>query len=212
LAFDALSRFGDVYGLEPDPLLVDSCPQWRNRIEMTKFGRDYSSPRKYDLVLMLDVLEHIKDDRGAIAGIWNLLNPGGQLVLTVPALKSLWTVHDEINLHFRRYSGRCLRQVLIDQGFEVLRIDYCFTWSLGLMYVRKLLLGEKLRPNRDYSVRVPPEPINALFFGLSRVEQWLMHRRVRLPIGSSLLAVVRKPAGADEVDLTASEIRAPKRN
>jgi len=193
LAFDALSHFGDVYGIEPDPLLVDSCPRWRDRIEMTKFGREYNSPRKYDLVLLLDVLEHIEDDHGAIADIWNLLNPGGQLVLTVPALMSLWSVHDEVNLHYRRYSGQRLRKVLTEQGFEIVVMNYCFTWPLGLMYLRKLLLGRKPRPNQDYSVRIPPWPINALFFGLSRFEQWLMHRGVRLPIGSSLLAVARRP-------------------
>jgi hypothetical protein len=111
----------------------------------------------------------------------------------VPALMSLWSVHDEVNLYYRRYSGQRLRQVLTEQGFEIVAVSYCFTWPLGLMYLRKLLLGTKPRPNQDYSVRIPPRPINAMFFGLSCFEQWLMHRRVRLPIGSSLLAVARRP-------------------
>ena len=60
MSFDDLSRYGEVYGLEPPTLVV--CPQWRARIELTGFGADYAS-RQYDLVLMLDVLEHVEASR-----------------------------------------------------------------------------------------------------------------------------------------------------
>jgi SAM-dependent methyltransferase len=194
LAFDELSRFGEVYGVEPDPHLVDSCPNWRERVELARFDRSYRPPRKYDLILMLDVLEHIEDDRDALAHVWELLNPGGHLVLTVPALQSLWSVHDEVNLHYRRYDRAALRQRFAQQGFEIDAIRYFFTWPLGLMYLRRFLLGTKPRPDQDYSVRVPPAPVNGLFFGLSSIEQSLMRLGLRLPVGSSLLAVVRRPA------------------
>jgi SAM-dependent methyltransferase len=193
VSFDDLSQYGAVYGLEPDPTLVDVCPQWRECIELTGFGPDYAPSRQYDLVLMLDVLEHIEDDAAALGSLQRLLKPGGRAILTVPALQSLWSVHDVINRHYRRYDKTGLQGLLEDSGFVVHDLQYFFIWPLGLMYLRKLLLGTKQRPGKSYTVTVPAAPVNRLFAGLSRTEQRLMQRGVRWPLGSSLLAVVARP-------------------
>lgn len=193
VSFDDLSRYGEVYGLEPNPTLVDACPQWRERIELSGFGPDYSPSRQYDLVLMLDVLEHIEDDAAALGSLQQLLKPGGQAILTVPALQSLWSVHDVINLHYRRYSKGGLQHLIEDSGFAVRDLRYFFIWPLGLMYLRKLILGTRQRPGKSYTVRVPSAPLNTLFASLSRAEQRLMRFGVRWPLGSSLLAVVKRP-------------------
>jgi SAM-dependent methyltransferase len=192
VSFDDLSQYGEVYGLEPDPTLVDACPQWRERIELTGFGPDYSPARQYDLVLMLDVLEHIEDDTVALGSLWHLLKPGGRAILTVPALRTLWSVHDVINHHYRRYDKTGLQRLLEASGFAVRNLQYFFTWPLGLMYLRKLLLGTRQRPGKSYTVTVPSAPVNSLFAGLSRIEQRLMQLGVHWPLGSSLLAVVER--------------------
>jgi SAM-dependent methyltransferase len=185
VAFDDFSRFGEVYGLEPDPLLLDTVPRWRSHIEPVAFDRDYRSTRTHNVVLMLDVLEHIEDDTGAAKALARLVKPGGHVLLTVPALPSLWSVHDEANHHYRRYRASGLRRVLVDAGLEVVEVRYLFFWSLGLLYLRRWLGGRK----RDhYQVQVPPAPVNYLFLGLTRLEQFL-----RAPLGSSLLAIARRP-------------------
>ena len=180
---------------EPDPTLVDSCPQWRQCIEMTGFGPDYSASRQYDLVLMLDVLEHIEDELGALGSLRRLLKPGGHAILTVPALQSLWSVHDVVNQHYRRYDKMGLQRLIEDSGLAVLELRYFFIWPLGLMYLRKLLVGTKQRARKSYTVIVPPAPVNRLFAGISRTEQRLMRLGVHWPLGSSLLAVVERPHG-----------------
>jgi len=197
VSFDDLSRYGTVYGLEPDPILVDACPQWRARIELAGFGPDYAPLRLYDLVLMLDVLEHLEDDAVALQSLRHLLKPGAYAIITVPALQSLWSVHDVINRHYRRYTKRGLKLLLEDSGFTVRDLRYFFFWPLGLIYLRKLLLGTEQRPGKLYTVSVPAAPVNRLFAGLSRLEQRLMRLRVRWPLGSSLLAVVEKPCERD---------------
>lgn len=197
VSFDDLSRYGEVYGSEPDPILVDSCPQWRQSIEMTGFGPDYSASRQYDLVLMLDVLEHIEDEPGALGNLRRLLKPGGHAILTVPALQSLWSVHDEINQHYRRYDKMGLRRLIEESGFAVCQLRYFFIWPLGLLYLRKLLLGTKQSVRKSYTVTVPPTPVNRLFTSLSRTEQMLMRLGVHWPLGSSLLAVIENPAGSN---------------
>jgi SAM-dependent methyltransferase len=194
VAFDDLSRFGEVYGLEPDPLLYESAGRWRGRIEPAAFDGAYAPPRAYDLVLMLDVLEHIADDAAAVGNLYRLLRPGGHVLLTVPALPGLWSAHDEANHHYRRYRARGLRRLLAGAGFEVAELRYAYFWSLGLVYLRRWLA----RPPAGYSVRIPPALVNAPCRWLSRLEEVLL-RLVRRgpPLGSSLLALARKPLAAD---------------
>ena len=138
--------------------MSDACPQWRARIELTGFGPEYAPSRQYDLVLMLDVLEHIEDDTAALGRLQHLLKPGGRAILTVPALQTLWSVHDVINRHYRRYDKTGLQRLIEASGFAVRTLQYFFTWPLGLMYLRKLLLGTRQRPGKSYTVTVPVRP------------------------------------------------------
>lgn len=189
IAFADLSRFGEIYGLEPDPQLATSLPAWRGRVEQTLFHAGYQNHRHFDLILMLDVLEHIDDDRGALANVHRLLQPGGALFMTVPALPALWSAHDEANHHYRRYQKAALHKLLSEQGFIIQEMRYVFGWSLGLVYLRRLL---SRRGSGAYQVRIPPWLLNTACYGLSRAEEWLTWGRGPL-LGSSLLAIVRKP-------------------
>lgn len=192
VAFDDFSRFVDVSGIEPDLQLINSTPRWRDQIQHGLFTPDYQPGKLYDVITMLDVLEHIEDDVGTLAHLFSLLKPGGHAIITVPALKWLWSIHDEINLHYRRYHRRPFQQLLQNTGFEVLKVRYLFGWSLGLMYLRTWV---RPRQVQDYSVKVPIAPVNALFAGLTRCENTLADTIGMSPcVGSSLLAVVRKAA------------------
>jgi SAM-dependent methyltransferase len=184
-AFDDFSGLADVYGLEPDPQLAASLPRWRSRITCLPFGPDVPPVRQYDAVLMLDVLEHIADDAGTLANLHQYLKPGGCLLLTVPALPRLWSVHDEINHHFRRYTFAGLRELALGEGFRIEELRYLFGWSLGLLFARRWLGGKRA----SYGVRIPPAWVNATCRTLSRLEE-----KIGGPwLGSSLLAVLRRP-------------------
>ena len=80
----------------------------------------------YDIVVMLDVLEHIEDDRSALAKVASCISRDGLLILTVPAYGWLWSSHDVTNAHFRRYSAKQLRARLESSGFRVEQIGYMF--------------------------------------------------------------------------------------
>jgi 2-polyprenyl-3-methyl-5-hydroxy-6-metoxy-1,4-benzoquinol methylase len=190
LAFDDLARWGDVTGIEPDPLLVDAVPRWRHCIERASFD-DYRTDRRFDLVLMLDVLEHLEDDRGAVARVAELLRPGGHFLLTVPALPSLWSIHDEVNRHYRRYRHAALVRLLHEAVLEPVEVCYLFTWPLGMFYMRRLFGPRK---GSGYRVTVPGPLVNAVCRGLCRLEEGLLGTlRLARPIGSSLLALARLP-------------------
>ncbi len=191
VAFDDWSRYGDVYGIEPDENLISKTSSWHERVEHTLFDDAYRSPRAYDVVLMLDVLEHIEDDDAAMRKLYSILKPGGCAILTVPALPALWSVHDEVNLHFRRYTKRTLSEVVRRAGVEIRELRYLFFWSLGLVYARKWLSRGK--PDA-YAVSVPARPVNALMRSLSLCEAWLTDTLgIPVPCGSSLVTILRKP-------------------
>jgi SAM-dependent methyltransferase len=141
-----------------------------------------------DLVLMLDVLEHIEDHLAAARHVREILAPGGAFVITVPALMGLWSQHDVANWHFRRYTKQSLQDVLTQAGFETESLQYFSGWTIGPMLLRRLATPAKGEAG-DYRVRVPPRPVNAVMYGLSRVEQTVWGSR--LPLGSSLLAIAR---------------------
>lgn len=192
VAFDDWSRYGEVYGIEPDPQLIDSTPHWRERIQQQPFGPGHNFDEQYDVAFMLDVLEHLEDDHGSLLSLKSLLRPGGSAIITVPALMSLWSVHDEVNLHFRRYDWRGFQQKLSAAGFEIRKLEYLFGWSLPLVWLRKWLSPRELS---EYRVNVPGRATNLLFGGLTRCENSLRHLTgLKLPAGSSLLAVVQRPA------------------
>ncbi|MDB5385598.1 MAG: methyltransferase family protein [Planctomycetaceae bacterium] len=190
VAFDDFSRFGEMSGIEPDAQLINSCPQWRNCIEQRFFTPDYQPSAPFDVITMLDVLEHIEDDAGTVAHLFSILKPGGYAILTVPALSWLTSIHDKINMHFRRYHRGPFKNLLINAGFQVRQMRYLFGWSIGMVYLRTWLKPSRIE---DYHVTVPPSPVNSLFAGLSRCENAIANTvGLSPPWGSSLLAVVQK--------------------
>jgi SAM-dependent methyltransferase len=191
LFFERLERFGRVEGLEPDASLV-SDPRWRSRIRIAPLEFHDAASREYDLVLMLDVLEHIADDGAALGAAWSAIRPGGHVLLTVPALPWLWSRHDEANQHYRRYDASGLRRLLEDAGFVVETVRYFFLWTVAPLLVRRWIAPAGAGA-ADYEVPIPPAPINRVLDVLSRGEH-AAGRFVRWPIGSSLLAIARRPA------------------
>jgi SAM-dependent methyltransferase len=190
LFFDELARFGDVEGLEPDERLLTGG-RHRASIRVGLLDATFRPERPYDLVLMLDVLEHCPDEAEALAAAVRAIRPEGRLLATVPALPALWSAHDEVNGHFRRYTKTTLRRALGAAGLVVEEVRWFYLWTVGPLVLRKLL-----RPAgaADADVAIPPRLANGLLRRVSRIDLALA-RHVRLPVGSSLLAIARRPAG-----------------
>jgi SAM-dependent methyltransferase len=185
LFFDQLARFGEVWGVESDASLVPADSRYRGRIHIGPFDAGYAPGRRFDLVLMLDVLEHLPDPAGALRKAGALLEPDGRILITVPAFRALWTGHDNLNRHFVRYRRATLLAVAERAGLRVLSQRYFFHWLFPVkLGVRAL---ERLGRRARAPASVPPAPLNDLLVRLSRAEQMTIGR-LGLPFGSSLLA------------------------
>jgi SAM-dependent methyltransferase len=192
LLLDHLSRFGEVWGVEPDrSLLAAHCP-WRHRIENVAFGPAYQSNRRFDLVLLLDVLEHIERDQECLERVWSLLEPGGMAIITVPALPVLWSCHDLVNCHYRRYTQSSLRQLVDRTALRCKHLHYFFAWTVVPLYFRRLLYsGDLSRGGEQYEVNVPSSILNRLCRGMCQLEHRFSVDH-GTPLGSSLFAVVER--------------------
>ena len=187
LFFDRLSVLGEVEGVEPDAGLVSDDGPWRDRIHVRPFDASFDTGRRYGLIVMLDVLEHLADPVRALRHARSLLAPGGRMVLTVPAFRVLWTRHDEINHHVTRYTRAGLVRQARRAGLEVSEARYFFHWLFPVKLAVRA--KERLLGAGDTLPAVPPRWINAAAYRLSRLEA-AVATPLGLPFGTSLLAVL----------------------
>ena len=149
------------------------------------------APAVFDVVLALDVLEHLDDDATALAEAARLLKPGGTLVVTVPALPSLWGAQDVVSHHRRRYTKRTLRGLFARAGLPAPEVTYFNTLLLPpLAAVRWLARarGPSTEPPSDFE-KNRPGLANELLARVFALERHLL-RHLSLPVGVSLLATL----------------------
>ena len=149
-------------------------------------------PATFDTVLLLDSLEHVEDELALLAEVRRLLTPAGRLLVSVPAFAFLWSAHDEVLHHLRRYTAPGLRAVLERSGLAVRRLTYTNIFAFPpALAVRGLLplLGVRRREGTDF--RTHARSTNALLLAAYRVEAALL-RRLRLPVGLSVAAVATR--------------------
>jgi SAM-dependent methyltransferase len=189
LFFGKLAEFGDVDGVESDAELVNPQGPFRERIHIAPFDTNFRTSAPYSLVLMLDVLEHLKNPGEALRHAHSLLTPGGALLLTVPAFQILWTNHDTINHHLVRYRRRTLRPLLWQAGFAILEERYWYQWTCPAKLAIRMFESILRRPATV--ARVPPKWINRSLYCISRVEQETLDA-IGMPFGSTLMVYCTK--------------------
>ncbi|WP_029937199.1 class I SAM-dependent methyltransferase [Sphingomonas sp. UNC305MFCol5.2] len=143
-------------------------------------------PGSYDLVAVLDVIEHVEDDVAALKAITAALKPGGRILITVPAHQWMWSAHDVVNHHKRRYSKAGFEALLAKSGLQGRKLGY-FNSLLFPVAVAARFAG-KLMGKDDSDDSPPPKPLNTLFEGIFRLERHMVGR-VPLPPGLSLIAL-----------------------
>jgi SAM-dependent methyltransferase len=144
----------------------------------------------FDLAVSLDVIEHLEDDLGALRELRRTVAPGGALLVTVPAYSWLWSGHDEINHHHRRYTRRSLQRVAELAGWRQLRTTYFNSLLLPMAILLRVLDRVNTKTTESsLDLWIPPEPLNRLLELPLTLEAALIARGGRIPAGLSLLSV-----------------------
>ena len=189
LFFDELEKLPGVQsveGVEPAAALVSPDGPHRAHIHVAPFDESFAPARRYSLVLMLDVLEHLPDPAASLRHALSLLEPEGVFLATVPAFMRLWTRHDDLNHHYTRYDKAGMQALAASAGLRVDDSRYFFHWTAAAKIVTRI--KEALIPGEPASPAVPPAPVNRALHALSRLEERLLGR-ANVPFGSSLLVI-----------------------
>jgi len=188
-----LARVGTVTGVELSDTSVELA-RARNAGEVVE-GSVLEMPFPdggFDLAVSLDVIEHLEDDLTALRELRRTVAPGGALLVTVPAYQWLWSGHDEINHHHRRYTRRSLQRVAEQAGWRQVRTTYFNSLLLPAAIVLRVLdRFSRKTTESSLDLWVPPEPLNSTLEQPLRLEAALIARGGRIPAGLSLLAVFR---------------------
>lgn len=185
-----LAKFGHVEAIEIDPAA--------RAIASERLGRpvgDAPLPAlpgvergAYDLVAVLDVVEHIADDVAALAAMRTLLKPGGAILIAVPAHQWMWSAHDVVNHHHRRYSKASLRTAIKRAGLRADTLSYFNSLLFPLAAAARV--AGKVTGREDSDDSPPAKPLNAVFEAVFRLERHLVGR-LPMSMGLSIVTLAR---------------------
>lgn len=145
----------------------------------------------FDLIVLLDVLEHVREDEASLQAVAARLDSGGYLLVTVPAHRFLWSAHDDLHHHQRRYGRTELARKVRDAGIRIQQLTFFNTWLFPIVAVVRLL--ERTRPGKaEADLEIPAMPVNRGLRTLFASERYLL-RYLSLPVGVSLLMAGQKP-------------------
>lgn len=142
----------------------------------------------YDLLLAMDVLEHVEDDRETLNQWLEQIREKGYVFLTVPAFQSLWSQHDEILGHYRRYTKKDVISLTHSVGLKTIYCSYAFGYLVPPAYlIRKILRRGKKTVSTDLTM--PASAINTTLDFIGKVDAWVGGNPV---MGTSVVGLFQK--------------------
>lgn len=185
---EMLKRFGRVEGIEVDPAA--------RQLASLRLGQpimDAPLPtlagvpdRAYDMVAILDVIEHIDEDVQGMRALAGKMKPGAKMLITVPAFPWMWSAHDVVNHHKRRYTRKTLRALVEDAGLKL----EMMSWFNSLLFplAATARLAGRLTGKEDSDDALPPAPLNKALEWMFGLERYALGR-LPFPPGVSLVAI-----------------------
>jgi SAM-dependent methyltransferase len=192
LMLNALEQIGETYGMDmSDDAINFSKEIFSGTVKKGMLPDNIPYDEEYfSLVVALDVIEHVNDDRASLTAIRHHIAEGGQAVISVPACMFLWSEHDVLNEHKRRYTLEELKGKLIDAGFTIEKISYFNTFLFPLISLVRMI-NNLLKRKAASEIDLPHPVINYIVEKIFSLEKYFL-RIMNFPIGVSVLAVVRK--------------------
>jgi ubiquinone/menaquinone biosynthesis C-methylase UbiE len=186
--------FTNVTGLDFSEEAIEQCKsKGLEKVHVMDAHYPGFKDEEYDLFIASDCLEHLENDEVALKNWYRLLKKGGKGLIFVPAYMSLWSEHDVINHHFRRYTRQELVSKSQKAGFDITKASY---WNFSLFFPTYLfrkfrnLVGKKEENPKDHMEGFNPT-VNKLLKGLISVEN-VFFNSLGFPVGVSTMVSVKK--------------------
>jgi SAM-dependent methyltransferase len=190
---EILKKYGQVEGFEPFDFAAAKAAELSGctvKSGLLPDGIPFNGP--YDLIGAFDVIEHVEPDLESLKALLKITKQGGYGIFTVPAFPFLWSRHDEVNHHFRRYRRHQFQTLLEQAGYQVELISYynffLFPAVVAVRAMKKLL---RIKDTPDEALPKLPS-LNTALKTLFSAERILL-KAGSLPFGVSIIAVGRKP-------------------
>lgn len=189
--FKLLAQYGNLYAMEFDN---DACDMAKTRgigrVIQGVLPEPIAFKESFDLICMLDVLEHIDDELATLQQVHLKLNEKGLLLITVPAYRFLWSSHDEAVNHKRRYLKSQLTTLLKNAGFKIRYASY-FNSFLFPVIATVRFLNKLLAKKEGTDVSMPSALVNNCLLNIFAFERYLIPK-LSLPFGVSIVVIAEK--------------------
>ncbi len=189
---DFLSKYGDLSAIElNDDARIHAKSKNICKVAYGKLPNDIPFDEKFDIICLFDVLEHIEEDDLSLQTIYKYLKKGGKVIITVPAFMFLWSNHDVLSHHKRRYSKSKINNMLRYTGFTVNYSSYFNSLLFPIILIIRLLeklINSNIRKN---DLRQENKIINYVFKKIFSIESILLPS-ISLPIGVSIISIGKK--------------------
>lgn len=182
--------FNFVSGIDIEAVFVEEAKKRGNNVELGDIEKGLNLNDKYNVVILSDVLEHIEDDKKVITNILNIMDKDAICILFAPSFNILWSWHDVVNGHKRRYTLKKLLDLIVKKDVNILLYSY---WNFSLFFpaliVRTIKRFFNIKRDDFYKV---PRILNLLIKILLSFENFLILKGFKLPFGVSALCVFKK--------------------
>ena len=191
---EMLAKFGEVYAIEPNDEARERAKQkgLAKAIEKVEMPNVPFMDERFDLIVLLDALEHIDDDKKTLEILQSVLKETGIIFITVPAMQFLWSEHDVVCHHKRRYNREGLNRIIEEAGYRVKSSSYYNTILfpiIGCIRILKRFVNFGNAEGSDLSM--PADFLNNLLERIFASEAKLLEK-FSLPFGVSLMATATK--------------------
>lgn len=170
---------------------VDASKTWLPFYKNIKKGTKLPTKKNsYDIILLLDVIEHVKTEKTLLKKIHDLLKKDGILLISAPAYMFMWSHHDVLNRHYRRYTRTRLNKPVIESGFDIIKSTYWNAKMLPPIYLIKMI--QKMKKSKASNMEVMPTWTNNIYKAVLGLENLFIGMGIKLPFGLSVFTLAKK--------------------
>jgi SAM-dependent methyltransferase len=181
----------NLFGIDISEKAIENCKKNGIQNAFVMDAQKINLSEKFDIIVASDCLEHLRDDKAAIRNWSGLLKTGGMLCVFVPAFQSLWSTHDEVNMHFKRYTNKELKDKLTSENLTILKSSYWNFFLFVPLYLFRKIDAVVSRNKKKEGQIIDGTLTNVVLLKLLLFENKLL-KYVNFPFGVSTFCIAKK--------------------
>ncbi len=182
----------NLYGIDISEVAIANCKANGIINSFVMDAQNIDLHEKFDIIIASDCLEHLKYEKKAISNWQSILKSGGTMLVFVPAFQSLWSDHDVVNMHYKRYTKGELERLLISENLEIIKSSYWnFFLFLPIYFYKRTSSFFQKNKTEVADISVGNEFINKILYEVLNIENKIL-KYLNFPFGVSAFCVVKK--------------------